>query len=135
MHFGASLSPITQNPERSKTISKTKPKNITSKRILKRRIDKKSDKYLNITIKISSRKRRLLYVFKQKSIKRNPRYEIVIISSLDNSSNKPLPILTLILTPNTDVVDIAMIDIDAHHTIYKLISAEIFTVFIKDLEF
>lgn len=68
MHFVALLSPISQNLEEIETMSEAKKEDIALNRILKSETDEKLDDFLNITIKISSKKRQLLNTSKHKSI-------------------------------------------------------------------
>lgn len=89
---------------------------------------------MSITIKISSKKIRLFNAFKQKSIKKKPRSEIIVINSLDNSNNKLLPTLTLTSTFNIDKVDVIMIDADAYHMTCKLKGAQVFVISLIDLK-
>lgn len=105
--------------EEIEIMPKGKQENIILKRILRREIDKKLNDFLNMTIKILTKKRRLFNAFKQKSIKRKPRFKTVIISSLDNSNNKPLPNSTLIPILNTDTVNIIIIGTDAYYAACK----------------
>lgn len=99
---------------------KAKWKDNTPKQILKRSIDEEIDNFLSITIKILSKKRGSLNTFKWKSNKRKPRSKTIIISSFDNSGNKPLLTLILRLIPNIDIVNIAIIGTDTYCVTYKL---------------
>lgn len=60
MHFGLFLFSIPQNLERTKMISKAKQKDITSKQILKKCIDKKLNDFLSTTIIILNKKKTVI---------------------------------------------------------------------------
>ncbi len=135
IHLRAFLSSMPWNLERTEIISTTKQEDIILKQILKREIDEKLDDFSSTIIKILSKKRRLLNAFKRKSIKRKSRSGIVIISSLSNSSDKPLLTSTLTWLPNTDIVNVAIIGADAYCATCKLKGAYVFAVSMRDLEF
>lgn len=59
----------------------------------------------------------------------------VIINSLNNLNKDDLPILILISIFHKSFIDITIINANAYYTTYKLKKAQVFTVFIKDLEF
>lgn len=134
-YFRAILLPIAQNLEGRKTMPKAKYKNIILKQILKRGTDEKSDDFWSIIIMISSKKKHLSNTSKQKSIKRKPRFEIVVINSFNNSDHKLFLTLTIIPIPNKNIVDIVRIGINAYCTTCMLKKTLIFAISIENLEF
>ncbi len=61
--------------------------------------------------------------------------ETVVISLLDNSVKKNMPIPPQTSTLGTKVVNIAMIGVDAYRAACRLKGAQVFAVFIRDLEY
>ena len=136
-HLRTSLSPISPKPiEETKEISETKrQQDITPNRILKRGSIKNLDSFLKTIEKIVKKRRRLANAFKQKSNIEKQNSKTVVINTLSNSDKEELP--TSILAPifGKNVENVAIIGADAYCLACQLKGAQVFAIFIKNLEF
>ncbi len=104
-------------------------------RILKRGSAERINDFLKTPKKISDKKRRLINASKRKLAMQKQKSETVVVSLLDNSGKKDMPIPPQTPPLSTKKVDVAMIDADAYRTACRLKKAQIFAVSMKDLEY
>lgn len=72
---------------------------------------------------------------KQKSSMAKHKSQIVVISSLNNSNKKNLPISSLTLIPDKSVLDIAIIDTNSCCATYKFKKIKVCAIFMRDFQF
>lgn len=89
-------------------------------KILKKGLAKKIDNFLQVSKKISNKKKRLLNIPKRKLALQKPKLKTIIISLLDNFGKKDMPIPLKRAKIGTKEVDITIISIDAYCEVCKL---------------
>lgn len=97
-------------------ISMATQKNVLSNQILKKSLVKKIDKFLKI-LKETSKKRRFIYIFKQKTNIAESNYKTVVNNTLDNFNKESLSLLipnTIISIFGTKKRDITIINADTY---------------------
>ncbi len=125
----------TISTDETEIISIAIQQNVLPNRILKRSSAERIDDFLKISEKISDKKRRLINAFKQKLALQKRKPETVVISLLDNSGKKDIPILPR--TPKICIgeADLAMIGADAYCAACRLKGAQVIVVSMRDLEY
>ncbi len=104
-------------------------------RILKRGSAERIDDFLKIPEKISDKKRRLINASKRKIAMQKQKSETVVVSLLDNSGKKDIPIPPRTPPLSTKKVDVAMIGADAYCTACRLKGVQVFAISMRDLEY
>lgn len=104
-------------------------------RILKRGSAERINDFLKISEKISDKKRQLSNPSKQKLALQKRKPETLVISILDNSDKKDIPIPSRSPKIGTKEIDITLIGTDAYYAAYRLTGAQLFAVSIRDLEY
>ena len=135
-HPGAPSVPVPTMPtDETEIISMPIQQDVLPNRILKRGSAEKIDDFLKTPEKISDKKRRLINASRRKLAMQKQKPETVVISSLDNSGKKDMPIPTRAPALGTKEVDVAMIGADAYRAACRLRGAQVFAVSMRDLEY
>lgn len=122
----------------TKIISMATQKDVLPNRILKKGLAEKIDKFLKISEELSKKKRRLINASKRKTSMAKSNHKTVVISILDNSKKKGLPISipeTKVSTLDIKEVKITIIGMDAYRTAYKLKRAQVLAISMRNLEY
>ncbi len=103
--------------------------------MLKRGSAEKIDDFLKIPEMITEKKRRLINASKRKLALQKQKPETVIITLLDDSVKKDMPIPPQTPTLGTKEVDVVMIGANAYRAACRLKGAQVFAVSMRDLEY
>ena len=135
LHPKTPLVPVPTMPTaETEIISMATQQNVLPNRILKRGLVEKINDFLKIPEKIS-KKKRLINASKWKLALQKQKLKTVVISLLDNSVKKDLPIPSQTSTLGTKKIDVAMIDVDAYYAACRLKEAQVFAVSMRNLEY
>lgn len=120
-YFGAPLVSVPNMPKNeTKIISMAIQQDILPYQILKKGSAEKIYDFLKIPEEISDKKRQLINASKQKLALQKQKLETVVISSLDNSNKKDMPLPPWISKIGTKEVDVVMIDTNTYRVTYRL---------------
>lgn len=132
-YFRIPLLPILSKSEKTKTRVQARQSDIILNHILKKVSNENLDGFLKTIQKTLSKNKWLINASKQKQSLNKQKPETIIIHSLDKSDITELLILIQISRLDTKI-NVTIIDTDTYHTTCKLYGAQVFILFIKDLE-